>query len=645
VRTKVALTLLVPLGSLVVLTVIEVRSTAQRRDAVQDQTDLARAAIGPSGLITSVQDELNWSSVELTGFQEQVSLRVNGYDETRRRTDAAIDELRRTVDGASSRVQEAFAPALTGLGALSELRADIDADPEPHDVTNFPFSQEVIDRYNALILPLLDASRQVGSEVGDEDLRVGLILSDAVTRQITTVQLAIGQMVKSVLLSSGGIDDRDEILELIDRRTELVEQGQVIDSADGAYADLPGAADSAALTHRIDDQLLFAIGANELDLNLLVDTLGNPDDQPYFLFQDAVQTIVADRADELEAAALARQRLMLGISGATLALATVIVLAISRSITRPLVSLTEQARDLAVDRLPGAVHELLATPPGADLVAPEVVPVEVDSSAEVAEVAEALNKLQDSALSLAVGQAMLRRNIADSLISLGRRNQNLLARQIDFITELESSETDPQVLDSLFRLDHLATRMRRNAEGLMVLAELDSPRHWATPVPMVDVIRSALGEVEDYRRVVVRGVAAVEVQGSAAADVAHLLAELVENALIYSPPERQVEVSGIAEAPGASGAGRGYGAGYTLAVADWGMGMTPAEMATANRRLNGHESYTAAPSSYLGHYVAGKLAVRHGVAIYLRPTPAGGTTALVQIPPTLLTANQPEAVF
>jgi signal transduction histidine kinase len=127
--------------------------------------------------------------------------------------------------------------------------------------------------------------------------------------------------------------------------------------------------------------------------------------------------------------------------------------------------------------------------------------------------------------------------------------------------------------------------------------------------------------------------------------VAHLLAELVENALVYSPPERQVEVSGIADAPGVSGAGRGYGAGYTLAVADWGLGMTPAEMATANRRLNGHESYTVAPSSYLGHYVAGKLAVRHGVAIYLRPTPAGGTTALVQIPPTLLTSNQPEAVF
>jgi signal transduction histidine kinase len=157
---------------------------------------------------------------------------------------------------------------------------------------------------------------------------------------------------------------------------------------------------------------------------------------------------------------------------------------------------------------------------------------------------------------------------------------------------------------------------------------------------MVDVIRSALGEVEDYRRVVVRSVGgAVEggglaVQGTAAADLAHLLAELVENALVYSPPDQQVEVSGQAD-PGREG--------YVLAVVDWGVGMSPAEMATANRRLNGHESFTVAPSSYLGHYVAGKLAVRHGVSIYLRPTTGTGTTALVQLPPTLLTSDAPLA--
>jgi hypothetical protein len=626
------LTLLVPLGSLLVLTLVEVRSTAQRRDSVLDQTHLARAALGPSGLVSTLQNELNWASVELTGFQEQVSLPIVGYEDTRRETDVAVDAFRRHIGGASSQVQEIFRSALDQLGALTGLREDIDSNAAPRDVTNVAFSQEVIDRYNALIVPLLDAAQDVGAEVGDEQLRVGLKLTDAVTRQITTVQLIIGRMVKDVLFSPGGIDRRDEILLLIDMRVDLVEQDQVMSSASGVYADLPGLEEVAELTHRIDDQVLFAIGANEVDLTLLVDALGNPEEQPYYAYQVGVERIVSARADDLESAAEGRQRIMLALAGITLATATVVVAAISRSITGPLLSLTEQARRMATERLPGAVHQLLATPAGSDVDEPELVPVEVRSTDEVSEVADALNTLQGSALSLAAGQAVLRRNIADSLVSLGRRNQNLLARQLDFITELEADETDPRVLESLFRLDHLATRMRRNAEGLMVLAELDSPRHWAVPVLLQDVIRSALGEVEDYPRVAVHSVGPVAVGGTAAADLAHLLAELVENALVYSPPDRRVEIVGR---PGSGGEG------YTLAVIDHGVGMLPDDVVTANRRLDGHESFTVAPSRYLGHYVAGKLARRHGVAIHLTATPSGGITALVHIPGTVLTDDQP----
>ena len=123
--------------------------------------------------------------------------------------------------------------------------------------------------------------------------------------------------------------------------------------------------------------------------------------------------------------------------------------------------------------------------------------------------AQALNRVQDAALDLAVEQAVLRRNIADSFVNLGRRNQNLLGRQLDFITELETNETDADALSNLFRLDHLATRMRRNAESLLVLAGIEPPRQWAAPVRLTDAIRAALGEVEDYQRVTVRGVCAM----------------------------------------------------------------------------------------------------------------------------------------
>jgi hypothetical protein len=231
-------------------------------------------------------------------------------------------------------------------------------------------------------------------------------------------------------------------------------------------------------------------------------------------------------------------------------------------------------------------------------------------------------------LDLAVEQAVLRRNIADSFVNLGRRNQNLLGRQLDFITELESNETNPDTLSNLFRLDHLATRMRRNAESLLVLAGIEPPRKWAAPVRLSDVIRAALGEVEDYQRVTVRGVEPATIVGAAAADLAHLLAELIENALVFSPPDQVVDIRG-----------RSRPDGYTLAIIDSGLGMTAADIEAANRRLAGEESFTVAPSKYLGHYVAGNLAARHGIVVHLDNSPGNGVTATVSIPLGLLTAD------
>jgi hypothetical protein len=223
---------------------------------------------------------------------------------------------------------------------------------------------------------------------------------------------------------------------------------------------------------------------------------------------------------------------------------------------------------------------------------------------------------------------VLRRNIADSFVNLGRRNQNLLGRQLDFITELESRETDADTLANLFRLDHLATRMRRNAESLLVLAGIEPPRQWAAPVRLNDVIRAALGEVEDYQRVTVRGVEPATIVGSAAADLAHLLAELIENALVFSPPDQSVDIRGRARPDG-----------YTLAIIDSGLGMPAGDVAAANRRLAGAESFTIAPSKYLGHYVAGNLAARHDIRVGLDNSPGNGITATVDLPPALLTVE------
>jgi K+-sensing histidine kinase KdpD len=285
---------------------------------------------------------------------------------------------------------------------------------------------------------------------------------------------------------------------------------------------------------------------------------------------------------------------------------------------------------MAADRLPTAVQDVLETPAGEDVVVPEVTPIEVRTRDEVANVAAALNTVQTSALDLAVEQAALRKNIADSFVNLGRRNQNLLDRQLEFITDLERQEQEPERLEGLFRLDHLATRMRRNAESLLRLAGGGDTTQsgWGGPVPIVDVVRGALGEVEGYDRVDVRTLEPAVLNATAGADLAHALAELVENALAFSPPDERVQVRG-----------RQSNGGYVLAVMDQGVGMSPEQLEAANRRLAGRESFTVAPSRYLGHYVAGHLASSLGVTIRLEQEPTSGITARIEIPSGLLVGS------
>ena len=355
----------------------------------------------------------------------------------------------------------------------------------------------------------------------------------------------------------------------------------------------------------------------------------DPDTFGYTVFRQNSATALTTTAADLEQEAANRQRLFAVLALVAVVTAAVVTWLVSRSITKPLRSLTNQAKEMAEHRLPDAVLDILETPLGDDVAMPTIAPVRVNTRDEVADVADALNTVQDTALDLAVEQAVLRRNIADSFVNLGRRNQNLLGRQLDFITELETNEADPDTLANLFRLDHLATRMRRNAESLLVLAGIEPPRKWAAPVRLTDVIRAALGEVEDYQRVTVRGVEPATIMGSAAADLAHLLAELIENALVFSPPDQTVDIRG-----------RNRPDGYTLAIIDSGLGMPTTDVTAANRRLAGAESFTIAPSKYLGHYVAGNLAARHNITVHLDNSPGNGITATIDIPPTILTTDE-----
>ncbi len=221
---------------------------------------------------------------------------------------------------------------------------------------------------------------------------------------------------------------------------------------------------------------------------------------------------------------------------------------------------------------------------------------------------------------------LLRKGIGDIFVHLARRNQSLLDRQIEFIDHLETHEEDPDQLDNLFKLDHLATRMRRNAESLLVLAGAEPPRRRGRPVPVVDVVRVAIGEVEDFSRVHLIALDDATIAGNVAVDLAHLLSELMENATHFSPPESSVEVLGR----------RDDRNGYVLTVADRGIGMNAQQLAEANAQLARPPLVGLTLSRSLGFIVIGRLASRFGLTVTLEPTPNGGTTASVSLPFTLV---------
>jgi signal transduction histidine kinase len=687
IHVKLAAALVVPLLALLGVAAFEVVQSSSDAAELRRQVDLSEAVVGPGGLFNALQDERNRATVDLVDMGDVIPLPVVSNDDARARTDAALTDFRQLVGSHGEQVRAAYGPALHDLDALAELRADVDVDTgppapadaprpdatqppctegsgcRPIDVGSWPAADEAFTRYTTMVDALLDANSSVAVSIDDPGLRRGADVSFQASRQAD----AVSRLIRHVLVTAvgpGGFDRRDEMVELgaLYGRASRGEE-TLHELATGPYADITAPAHTHAAVFL--GQVGRIIETGEVDLPPFLATLNTKPEETYDgPVRDDIRAVVEAKADELQADADREVRLFRVLAAVAALIAGMATWIVSRSITLPLRSLTRQATRMARVRLPGAVFDVLDTPIGDDVVVPHLEPVTVRTRDEVADVAAAMNTVQSSALDLALEQALLRRNIADSLVNLGRRNQTLVSRQLDFITELEVGETDPEVLANLFRLDHLATRIRRHADSLLVLAGSEPPRRWPTPVGIADTVRAALGEVEDYHRVVLRQLEPAAVHGGAAADLAHLLAELIENGLTYSPPDELVEIRGRCQlmqrtvAPLAPAAlHHGLAMGYTLAVIDRGVGMRPAEIEVANLRLAGAESFTIAPSKYLGHYVAGKLAARQGISVVLHGTgtvagpdggaplgplaTGGGVTATISIPAELITAPAP----
>jgi len=324
-----------------------------------------------------------------------------------------------------------------------------------------------------------------------------------------------------------------------------------------------------------------------------------------------------------------------GIVGAlgliAILLSLLLSLRIGRGLARDLVGLRDSAFDLAGSRLPSVMRRLRAGEQ-VDLATeiPQVDTGENKGRDEIGQVGRAFNAVQRAAVEAAVEQAELRRGIAAVFVNLARRSQALLHRQLTLLDEMERRADQPEELADLFRLDHLTTRMRRHAEGLIILSGAAPGRSWRRPVRVLDVVRAAVGEVEDYARVRVHRMPPVAVVGGAVSDVIHLIAELVENATVFSPPHTQVRIQGELVANG-----------FALEIDDRGLGMGEEAMTAANDRLATSGDFDLGDTDRLGLFVISRLSVRHGIRVSLRNSPYGGTTAVVLLPRELLTDVAP----
>ena len=332
--------------------------------------------------------------------------------------------------------------------------------------------------------------------------------------------------------------------------------------------------------------------------------------------------VVRDRATPAAAGILLGLALIGGLGLVAVIGSIFVSVSTTRHFVRQLERLRTSAEELAGVRLPRVVQRLQQ---GERVdVAAEAPALEFGHD-EIGRLGHAFNAVQETAINTAVEQAELRRGVRDVFLSLARRSQTLLHRQLGLLDAMERRAADADELAELFRVDHLATRMRRNAENLIVLSGASAGRAWRRPIPVIDLIRGALAEIEDYTRVTVVPIGNASLIGRAVGDVIHLLAELIENAVSFSPPQTVVRVSGSI-----------VGNGYAIEVEDRGLGMGLDELAAANAQLVNPPEFKLSSTARLGLYVVAKLAERHGIKVQLSESSYGGTTAVVLLPATLI---------
>ncbi|MFE1774863.1 nitrate- and nitrite sensing domain-containing protein [Streptomyces sp. NPDC059008] len=622
VRRKIVALLLVPLVSLTSMWAFMTYITGREANQLLDVGNVVQSLGYPvEDVVQALQRERRQSLLYLADrrgadAQGELHAQTRATDEaiTRLRADADARDVREDLTGDAGDRMDGVLKGLSGLGSL---RAQV----EDNTVTR----DEAMESYNSLVDPGYDFLAALHALENVEMDKQGRALVN-ITRAREAVSREDALM--SAVLASGSMSRRDlrSLSDRVAERRVLYDTNlPALPAKDrGLYEDYWRSANAGELASYEDR--VIAAGARTGPQVINAERWHTAADKVL----DDLERMGKDAGDRYQqrvapvASHILLKAAVAGVLGFIALLVSVIVsFRIGRRHVRDLTRLRKTAHEVSGVRLPSVMRRLAAG---------EQVDVETEAPRlefgpdETGQVGQALNTLQRAAIEAAVKQADMRRGVSEVFVNLARRSQVLLHRQLTLLDAMERRTEDTDELADLFRLDHLTTRMRRHAEGLVILSGAAPSRQWRKPIQLMDVVRAAVAEVEDYERIEVRRLPRLAVDGPAVSDLTHLIAELLENATVFSPPHTAVQVLGERVANG-----------YTLEIHDRGLGMAPDLLLEANLRLAETPEFELSDTDRLGLFVVSRLAQRQQVRVSLQPSPYGGTTAVVFIPGEILT--------
>ncbi|QKV77847.1 nitrate- and nitrite sensing domain-containing protein [Amycolatopsis sp. Hca4] len=628
-RSKLAAVLIIPTLTALALGAVRVIDDAREAAEFQRTADQVAFAVKVTTVVHELQNERSLAVARISSGNQ---LLQTGLDSQIAKVDREVADLRGaagTLGYDDQATKDRYARGLQRLDALRPLRAAFNAQNSLPDMT-------VLTAYSGIIDSLIELGREVTTAVTDRDvLRLGTstqAISEAkefTTRSDAELQIAAfrgnfpGDLLDQTRASASSADasvaaflanaddDQRQLYNDTYSGPEVDDRRRIQTSA-FSFAQLgdPPNIDTTALGK---DSTVSADKLHAVESNLLAQ--------------------LKTRADDLATAAVNSAWVGGAVVLAALALAVALMLVVARLMLRPLRVLRKSALDVAYTRLPETVQAILDDPDPVGASKKAVQPVPVTSRDEIGEVARSFDIVHEQAVKMAAEQALLRENVNGIFVNLSRRSQRLVERQLGVIDRLEADEQDPDHLASLFELDHLATRLRRNGESLLVLSGAGLAKSVPKPVPAADVIGAAVSEIEQYARIEVGIVPDVAVQGLAIHDLVHVLAELLDNATYFSEPETKVIVRAVVTRRKA----------LAIQVTDHGVGMSEERLAEVNARLADPPDLDVSVTRRMGLYVVSRLAKRHGIEVRLRENEdiEGGVIARVVVPAELLTQLRP----